>query len=139
MSTSTIVLSTVASLTRRVSAPKNGNPGKPYFLALVDLTLEGQVCRTPVVIGCSPAQLAKGVTESELGALGLTLEEAIETPEKAVGAEVSIRFEQTDANPDGSWRIVTAQNVPVDQFRAALQAQTAKPATPVRPAAPVRR
>lgn len=128
MSTTAIVLATVASLTRRVSQPKNGNPGKPYFLALVDLTLEGQPCRTPVVIGCSPAQLAKGVTESELGALGLDLETAITAPEKAIGAEVSLRFEQTDANPDGSWRIVTAQNVPEADFRAALAAQ--RPAAP---------
>lgn len=130
---STIVLATIAGVSRRVS-----KTGKPYWLVLADIVLDGQPTRTPVVIGASPAQLAKGVTESELGAIGLDLETAIVAPEKAVGAEISVRWEDpTDANPNGSWRIVTAQSVPEADFRAALAAQTAKPAA--KPGVPIRR
>lgn len=121
---SVIVLATVAGVSRRLT-----KTGKPYFLVLADIVLEGQTQRTPVVIGCSPAQLAKGVTEGELGAIGLDLEAAITTPEKAIGAEVSLRWEDpSDANPNGSYRIVTAQSVPEADFRAALAAQ--RPAAP---------
>lgn len=105
--------------------------------ALLDVSVitgtAGETERTTLIIAASPKQLASGVTESELAQIGLTLDEAVEEPARAVNREFKVIWRDADEkNLVAGYRILTG--TPKAKLQAALKAALAE-AAKVQPAA----